>query len=177
MATLIVLLFGMVSLFKLPVELYPNTSFGQISIIIQVRGGIPPTDVETLVTFPDDAHLFNLVDAIIARQRSQVYILAHGLVTDAPSQMKASVISVTSMLRSQFRSIMLVKSMKDDNLSENEMDDLAAFLESLTDDSLDPRLLRPLDPLTLKDGELSRRAGIEWRMKICGLSLRARNTH
>ncbi len=52
MITLIVLLFGIVSLLKLPVELYPNTSFGQISIIIEVRGGIPPTDVETLVSKP-----------------------------------------------------------------------------------------------------------------------------
>ena len=52
MVTLIILLFGVVSLSKLPVELYPNTSFGQISIIIQVRGGIPPTEVETLVTKP-----------------------------------------------------------------------------------------------------------------------------
>ncbi len=50
MMTLIVVLFGIVSLLKLPVELYPNTSFGQISIIIQARGGIPPTEVETLVT-------------------------------------------------------------------------------------------------------------------------------
>ncbi len=50
MVTLIVLLFGVVSLTKLPVELYANTSFGEISIIIQVRGGIPPTEVETQVT-------------------------------------------------------------------------------------------------------------------------------
>ncbi len=48
----IVLLFGAVSLTRLPVELYPNTSFGEISIIIQVRGGIPPTEVENLVTKP-----------------------------------------------------------------------------------------------------------------------------
>ena len=52
MFMLIVLLFGIVSLTKLPVELYPNTSFGEISIIIQARGGIPPTEVETLVTKP-----------------------------------------------------------------------------------------------------------------------------
>ncbi len=52
MVALIVILFGSVSLTKLPVELYPNTSFGEISIIIQVRGGIPPTEVETLVTKP-----------------------------------------------------------------------------------------------------------------------------
>ncbi len=52
MFMLIVILFGVVSLSKLPVELYPNTSFGEISIVIQARGGIPPTDVETLVTKP-----------------------------------------------------------------------------------------------------------------------------
>lgn len=52
MVTLMVMLFGAVSLTKLPIELYPNTSFGEISIIIQVRGGIPPTEVENLVTKP-----------------------------------------------------------------------------------------------------------------------------
>jgi HAE1 family hydrophobic/amphiphilic exporter-1 len=52
MVMLIIILFGAVSLTKLPVELYPNTSFGEISIIIQARGGIPPTEVENLVTKP-----------------------------------------------------------------------------------------------------------------------------
>jgi HAE1 family hydrophobic/amphiphilic exporter-1 len=46
----ILVLVGFLSLMQLPVELYPNISFGEISIIIQVRGGIPPTEVETLVT-------------------------------------------------------------------------------------------------------------------------------
>src|SRR4030042_4589 len=48
----ILVLIGLLSLFQLPVELYPNISFGEISIIIEVRGGIPPTEVETLVTKP-----------------------------------------------------------------------------------------------------------------------------
>ena len=43
---------GLVSLTQLPVELYPNISFGEISIIIEVRGGIPPTEVESLVSKP-----------------------------------------------------------------------------------------------------------------------------
>lgn len=46
----ILILLGVISLMQLPVELYPNISFGEISIIIEVRGGIPPTEVETLVT-------------------------------------------------------------------------------------------------------------------------------
>ena len=43
---------GLASLTQLPVELYPNISFGEISIIIEVRGGIPPTEVESLVSKP-----------------------------------------------------------------------------------------------------------------------------
>ncbi len=43
---------GIASLTQLPVELYPNISFGEISIIIEVRGGIPPTEVESLVSKP-----------------------------------------------------------------------------------------------------------------------------
>ena len=43
-------LVGVISLTRLPVELYPDISFGQISIIINIRGGIPPTEVESMVT-------------------------------------------------------------------------------------------------------------------------------
>jgi len=45
-------LFGIIALTRLPVELYPDISFGQISIIIYIRGGIPPTEVESMVTKP-----------------------------------------------------------------------------------------------------------------------------
>lgn len=50
MVYIILILLGVLSLLQLPVELYPNISFGEISIIIEVRGGIPPTEVEELVT-------------------------------------------------------------------------------------------------------------------------------
>ena len=43
-------LIGFISLTRLPVELYPDISFGQISIIINIRGGIPPTEVESMVS-------------------------------------------------------------------------------------------------------------------------------
>ena len=46
------ILIGCISLFRLPIELYPNISFGEISIFIEIRGGMPPTEVETLVTKP-----------------------------------------------------------------------------------------------------------------------------
>ena len=43
---------GFVSLQRLPVELKPNVVYGDISIIIAVRGGMPPQEVEALVTRP-----------------------------------------------------------------------------------------------------------------------------
>ena len=60
-------LMGVISLTRLPVELYPDISFGQISVIIYIRGGIPPTEVESLVTRPIEealstvSHLDNML--------------------------------------------------------------------------------------------------------------------
>jgi HAE1 family hydrophobic/amphiphilic exporter-1 len=45
-------LLGIIAITRLPVELYPDISFGQISIIVNIRGGIPPTEVETMVSKP-----------------------------------------------------------------------------------------------------------------------------
>ncbi|MBI4335699.1 MAG: efflux RND transporter permease subunit, partial [Candidatus Omnitrophica bacterium] len=50
MATLIVCLVGVISMFFIPVELMPNISYGEISIIVNIRGGIPPVEVEDRVT-------------------------------------------------------------------------------------------------------------------------------
>lgn len=52
MMTIIVCIIGVISLFYLPVELMPNISYGEISIIINIRGGIPPSEVEERVTKP-----------------------------------------------------------------------------------------------------------------------------
>jgi HAE1 family hydrophobic/amphiphilic exporter-1 len=38
---------GMVSLTRLPVELMPNYAFGDISIFVTVRGGMPPQEIES----------------------------------------------------------------------------------------------------------------------------------
>ncbi|PJC47501.1 MAG: hypothetical protein CO035_06190 [Candidatus Omnitrophica bacterium CG_4_9_14_0_2_um_filter_42_8] len=43
---------GAVSLLRLPVELKPNIAYGDISIIVAVRGGMPPQEVESMVTKP-----------------------------------------------------------------------------------------------------------------------------
>ncbi|MFH1867530.1 MAG: efflux RND transporter permease subunit, partial [Candidatus Omnitrophota bacterium] len=45
-----IILIGAISLNRLPIELLPNFSFGDISIFINIRGGIPPEEVEEQVS-------------------------------------------------------------------------------------------------------------------------------
>jgi HAE1 family hydrophobic/amphiphilic exporter-1 len=47
-----IVIIGTVALIRLPVELKPNISYGDISIIIAVRGEMPPQEVESMVTKP-----------------------------------------------------------------------------------------------------------------------------
>ena len=47
-----IILLGIISLFLLPVELYQGSSRGIISIIIRARGGLPPVEVERMITNP-----------------------------------------------------------------------------------------------------------------------------
>ncbi len=47
-----IVIVGTVTLIMLPVELKPNISYGDISIIVEVRGGMPPQEVESMVTKP-----------------------------------------------------------------------------------------------------------------------------
>lgn len=52
MVFLTIVLIGLVCLARLPIELMPNISFGEITIIVEVRGGIPSAEIEERVTKP-----------------------------------------------------------------------------------------------------------------------------
>jgi hydrophobic/amphiphilic exporter-1 (mainly G- bacteria), HAE1 family len=45
-------LFGAAALLRSPVELMPNVAYGNVTVFIDVRGGMPPPEVERLVTKP-----------------------------------------------------------------------------------------------------------------------------
>ena len=72
-----IVIIGVISLSRLPIELLPNFSFGDISIFINIRGGVPPEEVEEQVTKPIEeavgtvAHLKNLI-SISEEGRSRV---------------------------------------------------------------------------------------------------------
>lgn len=67
MIFLAVILIGSIAMFRLPVELLPNFSFGNISIFVDIRGGMPAIEVEKSVAKPiEDAmggvsHLINII--------------------------------------------------------------------------------------------------------------------
>ena len=74
-----IILIGVISLAKLPVELMPDVSYKKITIITRVRGGMPPAEVEELVTKPieDAVSMVNRVKEITSRSEkgeSQVVI-------------------------------------------------------------------------------------------------------
>ncbi len=47
-----IILFSAVSIVRIPVELYPNADFGEVSVITRLRGGIAASEVEKHVTRP-----------------------------------------------------------------------------------------------------------------------------
>lgn len=73
------ILLGSIALTRLPIELLPNSSFGDISIIVDIRGGMPPEEVESRVTKPieeavgDASHLVDLL-SISEEGRSRVVL-------------------------------------------------------------------------------------------------------
>src|SRR3977135_4155092 len=60
-------LFGIAAVIQSPVELMPNVSYGNVTIFVDVRGGMPPPEVERLITRPVEeamgavSHLRNLI--------------------------------------------------------------------------------------------------------------------
>src|SRR6185503_15774863 len=50
MFTLGLCVIGVFALFQLPVDLMPNAGAGTLTVFIGIRGGLPPEDIEILVT-------------------------------------------------------------------------------------------------------------------------------
>ena len=64
-----ILLMGLISLMRLPIELMPDISSKKVTIITRVRGGMPPTEVEELVTKPieDAVSVVSRIEEISSR--------------------------------------------------------------------------------------------------------------
>ncbi len=80
-------LVGIISFFRMPVDLLPGGDAGVLTIFVGIRGGLPPEDVESLVIKPIEdemASLPNLDDMVsVARKERAVITLKFKVGTDS----------------------------------------------------------------------------------------------
>jgi len=157
MITLIVILFGVVSLTYLPIELYPNTSFGQISIIIQVRGGIPPTEVEAMVTRPIEEAVATVSDLetllSISKEGESTVVLSFKPETD----MNFAALEV----REKFAKVKnkLPKDIEKPVIAQFQQGDVPVFILALTSEKRTTEDLRKIVDQKMKEN-IKRVAGV-----------------
>lgn len=157
MLMMIVVILGGVSLFKLPVELYPNTSFGEISIIIYVRGQIPPSEVESQVTkHVEDAvsTVSNLRQVIsISKEGESTVVLSF----DPGTDMDFAALEV----REKFSRIVhkLPKEIEKPIIAQFKQHDVPVLIFAVTSPIRPPEVIRRLVDESLKD-DLKRINGV-----------------
>src|SRR3989344_2296533 len=80
-------LLGVVSLLRMPVDLLPGSDSGVLTIFVGIRGGLPPEDIESLVTKPVEDEMATLpnLESItsVSRKERAVITLSFKIGTDS----------------------------------------------------------------------------------------------
>lgn len=150
-------LVGGIALTRLPIELYPNFSFGDISIIIDIRGGMPPEEVEQRVTKPveevisDAGHLKDVI-SISEEGRSRVV-----LTFEPGTDMDFAALEV----REKFAKVRskLPKEIEKPVIAKFEQEDVPVLILAVTALDYTPEMLRRIVDDTIKD-QLMRVEGV-----------------
>ena len=151
------LLIGVVGLTRLPIELYPNYSFGDISVIIDIRGGMPPVEVESRVTklveeaVGDTTHMKDLI-SISEEGRSRV-VLSFEPGTDmdfAALEVREKFSKVRSKMPPEIEKPVIAKF---------EQNDQPIVIVAVTAPDFTPEMLRRLVDEQIKD-KISRVEGV-----------------
>ncbi len=149
MVCLALAVLGGISLSRLPIELYPNFSFGDISIIINIRGGMPPEEVENQVTRPvednvgDVSHLKDMI-SISEEGRSRVV-----LTFEPGTDMDFAALEVREKF-SKVRS-KLPKEIEKPIIAKFEQEDVPVLILAVTAPDYTPEMLRRLVDEEIKD--------------------------
>ncbi len=142
-------LVGAIGLTQLPVELYPNFSFGDISIIVDIRGGMPPVEVEGRVAkiieeaVGDTTHLRDLI-SISEEGRTRV-VLAFEPGTDmdfAALEVREKFSKIRSKLPPEIEKPVIAKF---------EQSDQPIVITAVTAPEATPEILRRLVDEQIKD--------------------------
>ena len=143
------ILLGSIALTRLPVELLPNFSFGDISIIVDIRGGMPPEEVEARVTRPieeavgDASHLVDVL-SISEEGRSRVV-----LTFDPGTDMDFAALEVREKF-SKVRS-KLPPEIEKPVIAKFEQEDVPVLIVAVTALGYTPEMLRRLVDDEIKD--------------------------
>lgn len=141
--------FGAAALLQLPVELMPNVAYGNVTVFIDVRGGMPPPEVERLVTKPVEeamgsvSHLRNIFSSS-KKDRSVVT-----LEFEPGTNMDLAGLEVREkFLRVKHR---LPAEIEKPIIARYEESDAPVLIAALTSDHLTPEELRRFVDADLKD--------------------------
>ena len=150
-------LLGLVAVFCLPVDLMPNTSSNVVSVIVDIRGGIPPEDVELLVTKPIEEAMGTLANleeimSVSKKERSTVTLSFKpgSNINDATLDVNERLSKIKNKFPKETEKPIVA------HYSEN---DEPIVIMSLTSDHLSPEQMRDLVENTLKP-QLTRISGV-----------------
>jgi|GEM_PF-374231 len=157
MLVIAIIIFAVASLPRLPVELYPNHEFGEISIITRLRGGIPATEVESNVTRPMEA-VFSEVNGVrevsSASRESESNIV---LKFYPNTNLNFAILDVREKLASiKYR---LPKEVERPVIAKFQQSDVPVVIIALSSDHLSPEQLREIAEEKIKE-KIARVVGV-----------------
>ncbi|MBN2406084.1 MAG: efflux RND transporter permease subunit [Elusimicrobia bacterium] len=140
---------GVIALLRIPIELMPNTSYGEISIIYSIRGGIPPDKVEHFVIKPVEeavGGVSNLKDILsIAKEGRATIVLMFGAATN----MDISVMEVReklALIKDQ-----LPQEVERPIVAQYEQEDIPILIFGITSPVRTPEDIRKIIDASIKD--------------------------
>ena len=152
-----IVIFAVVSLPRIPVELYPNHEFGEISIITRLRGGIPATEVESNVTRPMEG-VFSEVNGVrevsSASRESESNIV---LKFYPNTNLNFAILDVREKLASIKH--LLPKEVERPVIAKYQQSDVPVVIIALSSDHLSPEQLREIAEEKIKE-KIARVAGV-----------------
>lgn len=162
MALLLVLgitlaVWGGISVWQLPVELMPNTASETVTVTVNVRGGMSPQDVETLICRPLEDTLGDLsrLENMVSSARKDRGVVS--LQLEAGSDMK----SATAEVHAKLERVMnrLPAEIEKPVVAHYEESDAPVFMAAFTSDRHSPEEMRHMIETRFKD-RLQRVTGV-----------------
>lgn len=148
-----IILFAIVGFTRIPVELYPNTESGEVSVITRLRGGIAATEVEKYVTRPIEevfSEINGLKELMSASRESESNIILkfhHEVNTDlATIDIREKLASIRHLLPKETDKPVIAKFQQSDTpmliISLSSEKQSPEQLRGLAEDKIKDRLLR-----------------------------------